>query len=347
MWDFIKRHKLAVFLTLGGAILLWIWYEYEKQAAANAQNNNQALNDASELTDASLPLLYASGGGLTGTGAYSGGTEGTSTATPTLGNYVGSPTGTSTTGTSQTSSSIANPNPSQTLSVTGTPSQSTSTSGEITSNPTGTPTPTGSGAPGLSPQCQYQLPGVTPEPGIAVCSASYEASQEQELQQQSSMAPSGSAFGSDYWSTQAQTIANSEAVTAAYYAAEGWNNAGAAAPAGSTSTGGTPAPSQSETPTAPAGGSPGVNFNSPNVNGTINASGLYRGPAAATNPPSTSGTATKLPSRFGTSGGLANNTVTPQPVTTPATSINSSSGSGTNPLTNTNRPIGIDRLGIK
>jgi len=35
--------------------------------------------------------------------------------------------------------------------------------------------------PSVYGDCQYQLPGVTPQPGIPICSASYEASQEAEL----------------------------------------------------------------------------------------------------------------------------------------------------------------------
>ena len=66
---------------------------------------------------------------------------------------------------------------------------------------------------GVLGQCQYQLPGATPNPGIPFCSPSYIQQQEEELAISETTPYGGSAFGPGY--SFAQNAAANDAMNAA------------------------------------------------------------------------------------------------------------------------------------
>jgi hypothetical protein len=150
-----KHHKLI--LISGGLVILFYvlykWYENEQANAASAQNAADAANLASQLSAASLPLLYG------GTGSSIGSLSTTPTTIgPTLGNYVGA------TGTNQSTTTTATTNPAAGTSATAT--------GIVSPSIVSTVAPVGGASPYLSQgsgPCQYALPGVAPAPGVPVC----------------------------------------------------------------------------------------------------------------------------------------------------------------------------------
>jgi hypothetical protein len=180
--DFIKKHKLAFFLTLGTiAVVYAIFKTYEQEQAANAANQaNAAQIAASQLAAQYAPYLY----GDTSTAVGSGSDTTPSTLT-SLGNY------TNQTGTSQPSTTTQGSTVTSTP-VTSTPSSPAGTSvtaaGAISPSVVSSAAPTGLAQAGTttptlgspattadeflsngSGPCQYQLSGVALQPGIPVC----------------------------------------------------------------------------------------------------------------------------------------------------------------------------------
>lgn len=83
MKEFFHKHKIAIFATGGILLLLYLFYRYEQNAAANAANT--AATTTQPLNVGGTPLVYGTDSGAGGAGATSAGSGGVA-----LGDYTGS-----------------------------------------------------------------------------------------------------------------------------------------------------------------------------------------------------------------------------------------------------------------
>lgn len=254
MKEFFKKHKIAIFATGGVFLLLYLFYKYEQNSAANSA----ADSTSAPLSVGGTPLVYGSGGGLSATGTNSSDTAQTASG---LNDYLTQPAG--------TSSVVPNPSgsgvPSSSVSGTGaftndtvtTPSQAAITAATASPNNPGTVSPAEAAqvtqlaqAAVASSPCAYALNGIN-NSGVPTCGpngyqysgtgglstidpdvngvlpgqAGYAAAVQAQLNITQQMNPGDS-----------QDIANYQALLNAYGGLSSGESEGSSVPAGATQT---------------------------------------------------------------------------------------------------------------
>ena len=174
MKEFWHKHKVAILISGGLLLLLYLFYEYEQNAAANAVNTAATTTDP--LSVGGTPLVY--GSGTTGTSIASGDNTPTTTGS-VLGNYTGSTTGQQIPNTSSSGLPTSSPGNAPTNAASPTvPIPSGSSTTVATAQPfTATPVTQAQAnqitsiakAAVANSSCNYALNGVNTDTGVPLC----------------------------------------------------------------------------------------------------------------------------------------------------------------------------------